>query len=414
MTDATLALLGGAPLASSVLPEADRSDPVRLAKLVADHIQERGGEISALTGCGPIEELEALVADRIGVRHGLGVCSGTAALHVALLSLGVGPGDEVVVCAYDWGAATAATMQTGATVVFADIDPCTYTIDPDSVAACLTSRTAAIIATHLFGQPADMRALRVIADRHGLALLEDAAHALGTAAHGVPAGTLGDIACFSLGAGKDLDAGEGGLLVTDDAVIHSRAVRVSQHPLRHHRFGLAENHLALSLRLHPLAALVALHRLDGLDERLARRRSAALDLGAVLADVPGIRAPYVPPGVTHAFYRYSPGYVKDLWDGVPRELVVAALAAEGVAVSAGPIGTPLDRRLSGSRCSPGGCPEAHERCDHTELTIGLHDRCSPREKETSLEMVGEAINKVHRARGLLRSFARDSVAKSGT
>jgi dTDP-4-amino-4,6-dideoxygalactose transaminase len=152
-----------------------------------------------------------------GVRHGIGVNSGTSALHLALLAAGVGPGDEVITVPFTFVASVAAILYTGATPVYVDIDPQSYTMDPSRLERAVTSRTKVILPVHLYGQPADMDPILEIARRRGKILIEDAAQAHGAKYKGRPVGSLGDLACYSFYPGKNLGAyGEAGMVVTDN------------------------------------------------------------------------------------------------------------------------------------------------------------------------------------------------------
>src|SRR5882757_4696321 len=153
-----------------------------------------------------------------GARHGVAVNSGTSALHLALLAAGVGPGDEVITVPFTFVATVAAIRYTGARPVFVDIDPRSFTMDPEALSEAITPRTKAILPVHLYGQPADMDPIVTIARRHGVAVIEDAAQAHAAEYKGRRVGSLGDLACFSFYPGKNLGAyGEGGIVVTNDA-----------------------------------------------------------------------------------------------------------------------------------------------------------------------------------------------------
>jgi len=343
---------------------------------------------ACLAGGGPIARLEAALASRTGARYALAVASGTVALELALRAWGVDLGDEVILSTYDWGATAGAVLRLGAIPVFADIDPNTYTMDPASVAALVTRRTRAIVVTHLFGNPADMASLAALARRPGLVLIEDASHALGASYDGRPVGSLGRVACASLGWGKVVSGGEGGVLLTDDDAVYENAAFFSQHPLgqlsRTGRVGpLGE--LSGNGRIHPVAALLALRHLSTLDQRLGERRSNCERLSAGLLGVPGVRPPMAATGAVPAYHRYSPAFVPDTVAGVTRQEYVSALLAEGVPVTTGFIARPLHlnevfrRRSYGRGGWPwrqagskrlyrrGDCPAAEARC----LAVGL-------------------------------------------
>ncbi|MDN5339900.1 MAG: perosamine synthetase, partial [Euryarchaeota archaeon] len=163
-----------------------------------------------------VTEFESRFADYCGAAHAVGVNSGTAALHAALLAAGIGPGDSVVVPAFTFFATASAVSMCGATPVFADVDPETFNIDPDSVAALIHPDTRAVVGVHLFGQPFDVGAVREVCDDHNLILIEDAAQAHGAEYHGKRAGSLADLACFSFYPTKNMTTGEGGMVTTND------------------------------------------------------------------------------------------------------------------------------------------------------------------------------------------------------
>jgi dTDP-4-amino-4,6-dideoxygalactose transaminase len=287
-----------------------------------------GGPTSSLTGGGAIAALERRLAAACGVRHALALPSGTLALRVAMEAVGVDAGSEVVVPALDWPAAAAAARSLGARAVAADTAPGSLLVDPAAVAARIGARTRAVVATHVAGMPADVAALRALCDPLGIAVLEDGSQALGAATPGGPVGGLGTAGVISLGPGKLVDAGEGGVLVTDDEALHRVAVAASQHPVRQLRSGIRRPQAqALAARLHPLAAILRLAGLDDMPAELARRRAAADEVRRLVGDVVPREA---------AGYRFS-------WSCVPALLEPAELAAVAVAgVATMPLGaTPL-------------------------------------------------------------------------
>lgn len=249
------------------------------------HAAERSGlrSVTSLAGDGPVALLEDAMRKRLRVRHTLAVSSATAGLYAALRALDIRAGDHVITPALDWGATTAAITACGATPIYVDVDADRATLDPDAVAARLTADTVAIVVTHLFGIPADLTRLARLADRHGLALVEDCAQALGASHAGRPVGTHGDVGVYSFGPGKIIDAGEGGLVVCRDRQVYERAVAITQHPLRQTLEGLIPQDCAVHARIHPVAALTAHHQLAALDERLARRHASHDELLDIVA-----------------------------------------------------------------------------------------------------------------------------------
>jgi dTDP-4-amino-4,6-dideoxygalactose transaminase len=223
---------------------------------------------------GPeVAGLEAEVAGYCGAAHGIGCASGSDALLLPLLALDIGPGDEVITTPYTFFATAGSIWRTGARPVFADIEPDTYNLDPQRVEAAITPRTRAIIPVHLYGQTADMGPIRQIARRHGLAILEDAAQAIGAAQHGARAGALGDVAAFSFYPSKNLGGfGDGGMITTDDPQLARRMARLRLHGMepkyQHHEVGF-------NSRLDALQAAVLRVKLRHLDSWTSLRREAA-------------------------------------------------------------------------------------------------------------------------------------------
>lgn len=313
-------------------------------------------------GGEPVRRLEEAFCQTFGFEYGLALASGTTALEVALRAAGLGPGDEVVVAAYDWGAAAGAVLRCGAEPVLADIDPMRATLDPGALAAVITKSTTAVVVTHLFGCPADMAGILGVARRHGLLVIEDCCQALGASLEGRPVGSFGDAAVFSFGWGKAVCAGEGGMLVCRDGELWRRAVWVSQHPLRQVLDTGAEGpwgDMALNGRIHPLAAALALPQLGGIHRVIARRRRPCLYLSRRLEGLCGgaIVPPRDPPDGRHAFHRYSPLVAGD----IPAEAVAGRLWGAGWPVRPGHVRPLYLREPLRGRYRPDDFPGAERR-----------------------------------------------------
>jgi dTDP-4-amino-4,6-dideoxygalactose transaminase len=223
---------------------------------------------------GPeVSALEAEIAEYCGSMHAVGCASGTDALLLSLMALDIGPGDEVITTPFTFFATAGAIWRTGARPVFVDIEPDTYNLAPAQLEAVLTPRTRAIIPVHLFGQTAEMGPIQEIARRHGLAVLEDAAQAIGAADHGAGAGTLGDVAAFSFYPSKNLGGfGDGGMITTDDPQLARRIARLRVHgmePKYHH------HEVGFNSRLDALQAAVIRVKLRHLDAWTSLRREVA-------------------------------------------------------------------------------------------------------------------------------------------
>lgn len=231
---------------------------------------------SSVFATGAVESAERLMSEMHGGRPAILVPSGTFGLYMALRILNVGQGDEVLVPAVDWPSTCAAVRAVGATPVPVDVVPCTLTIDPEAAARCRTGRTVAAVACHLHGYAADIPAMRHALK--ALPIIEDCAQALGSQIDGQLVGTLGDIAVFSFGPGKTIDAGEGGAVIC--APTHyRRALSVSAHPLRLLLRGEEPGEVEqLTMRVHPLAAVLIWHGLTSIEHRLAALWGAHSDL----------------------------------------------------------------------------------------------------------------------------------------
>jgi len=235
-------------------------------------------------------------------RQGIGVNTGTSALHLALLAAGVGPGDEVITVPFTFVATVSAICYTGATPVFVDVDPQSYTMDPGGIEAVMTRRTRAIIPVHLYGQPADMDPISAIARKHGVVVIEDAAQAHGADYKGRRTGSLGDMACFSFYPGKNLGAyGEGGMVVTDDPG-YARTIRMLRDwgaERKYHHVLKGYNY-----RLEALQGAVLREKLRHLDKWTEARRTAAAHYDRLLAGS-GVQTPTPMCYARHVYHIYA-------------------------------------------------------------------------------------------------------------
>ncbi len=212
----------------------------------------------------PVRELEATVADYCGVKHAIGCASGSDSLLLALMALEVGPGDEVILPSFTFFATASAVWRLGAKIVFVDVDPDTYNIDAEQVATAVTSETKAIIPVHLFGQCADMEAICRIAAEHSIAVVEDAAQAIGAEHAGKRAGSMGDIGCFSFYPTKNLGAmGDGGMLTTNDDALADKLQLLRGHGMRPRYY---HQEVGINSRLDSIQAAVINVKMPYLDQ----------------------------------------------------------------------------------------------------------------------------------------------------
>lgn len=249
--------------------------------------------------CGPkVEKLEQKLCALTGAPYCTAVSNGTAALHVACLAAGIGPGDEVITTPITFAASANAILYCGGTPVFADIDPETYEIDPASVEAHITGRTKAVIAVDFTGAPCDYEALRSICKKHHLLLIEDAAHSIGTRYQGTPVGSIADLTTFSFHPVKTITAGEGGAVMSRDPNLARRVLMFARHGITRDPDLLQEQGnsnwyyeqqmLGYNYRMTDIQCALALSQLDKIDYFTARRRELVQRYDDVLAELPEV------------------------------------------------------------------------------------------------------------------------------
>ena len=238
-----------------------------------------------------VRRLERGFEKYLGVRHAIAVSSGTAALHLALMALGIGAGDEVVVPAFTFPATANAVELAGAKPVFVDISLDDYCIDPSRIEERLTSRTRAILPVHEFGQPADMDAILRIAGRHRLAVIEDAACAIGASYRGRKTGALGEIGCFSLHPRKVVTCGEGGVIAVNSDRLAERLRALRNQGAVKTPAGVDFRYAGLNCRLTEFQAVIALGQLSAINSLLEKRRSLAQVYNRELGGLRGIAVP---------------------------------------------------------------------------------------------------------------------------
>lgn len=267
---------------------------------------------------------------------GIAVSSGTTALQIALGAAGVGIGDEVIVPAYTFIATASAVALIGAVPVFVDIEPGSYNIYPDAVAAAITERTRAVIAVHIAGRPADLDRLTALAQKHDIRLIEDAAQAHAAAWKGKRVGAIGDLGTFSFQASKNLNAGEGGFITSSKRDLAERAW--SLHNCGRSRQGAWYEHALVgsNYRLSEFQAGLLLSQLESLDEHTQRRTRNGQALGKLLDGIEGI-SPTEPDEriTTHAYHLFIMRYSSAAFKGLSRNRFIEALQKEGIPCSSG-------------------------------------------------------------------------------
>jgi dTDP-4-amino-4,6-dideoxygalactose transaminase len=284
---------------------------------------------------GKVRQFEAKFAAFQTARFGVSCTNGTAAIEMGLRGLGVLPGDEVIVPPYTFIATAAAVVTVGAIPIFADILPGTLCIDPDDVERKLTPRTKAIIPVHVGGYVADMDRLNKIARKHKLRVLEDAAHSWGTQWQGWGTGTLGRCGTFSFQVTKNITAGEGGILVTNDEALADLCRSYSHCGRRKGSAWYDHDYLGSNLRMTEFQAAVLLAQLGRLEKQTLKRQASAQILDRELQDVPGIRLLTPEPRMNRRSYHMYIFRIEEQTLGVSRDRFLEALVAEGVPASKG-------------------------------------------------------------------------------
>jgi perosamine synthetase len=274
-----------------------------------------------------IGRFERAFAEFCRVRHAIACSSGTAALHLALLALGIGPGDEVIVPTLTYVATANAVAYCGARPVFVDSEPATWNIDPEGIEARITPRTRGVIAVHLYGHPADMRAVQAVARRHDLFVLEDAAEALGAVERGRRVGAIGDLAAFSFYGNKVLTTGEGGMVTCDDDLAAKRVRRFKEQGNAAGRPYWAEV-VGYNYRMTNIAAAIGLAQLERIDWHLARRRENAGRYRAALAGCGALSLAGEQPWARHTYWMNCA--LLDEGSALEQGELIAALAERGI------------------------------------------------------------------------------------
>ena len=390
-----LALNGGPKAVTLEAPIWPRfgDEEIEAATWALNEARSKRDYISASFGGEALEAFERDFAAFLGVSHVVSTNSGCAAIHVGLMAAGVKAGDEVIVSPYTWGQTVSPILQTNAIPVFADIDPETFNLDPQSVEASVSPYTRAILVVHIFGGPAKMDEIMAVADRHGLAVIEDCAQADGASYQGRRVGAWGHLGAFSIGDGKNLAAGDGGMVTTNDKWLWELALLCGHHPSRQTR-QLEDPDLrayidscCYTYRMHPISSVIARVQLNHLDRWNALRRRNADRLSAHLAEIPGVKPPVTCEGGEHVYHMYPLSYCPEEIDGLSREVYMQALQAEGVPVGAY-VRTPIHLRRRyqerdyfwggglpwslGKReiaYRKGACPVAEDRCPRTEMNM---------------------------------------------
>ena len=336
-----LALHGGPKTATERFPSTNTPEGRSLGDeeiaLVSEVI--RSGKMFRYSGT-MVAQFEEEYAQHLGVRHALAVTSGTAALHTAVASLQLDPGDEVITTTVTDMGTFIGIVQSGCVPIFADSDRLTLNISPESIRQQITERTRAILAVHLFGQPCRMDEIMAIAREHDLYVVEDCAQAHGAEYDDTPAGTFGDLACFSLQQSKQITVGDGGLVATNNDELYARARDF--HDKCYDRTGRTQGRIVQRIganyRMNEVTGAVALAQTRKLPDILRRRRESAGHLAVLLGEIKGVNPPYLYPKTTgHSWWAFAFTIEPDVL-GVDAATFLRAIQAEGLPFTHGGCG----------------------------------------------------------------------------
>lgn len=412
MSGNTLALLGGLRTRTRPFPpypvigEEERKavldvlDEGRLSTFIAS-----SGE--HFLGGRRIREFEQMFADYHRTRFAVAFNSATAALHAAVVAVGVQPGEEVIVPPYTFTSTATCALMASAVPVFADVEGETFCLDPVGIEKAVSRLSRAVIPVHLFGHAARMDEILALARRHSLKVIEDCAQAPGATYQGRKVGTLGDCGVFSFQETKNLMTGEGGMLITNDPTVSGVCRLVRNHGEAVVEPGEARTYkaeiLGWNYRMTEFEAALGLVQLRRLDDHNAARQRLAGYLTRALQGIPGLRVPPVRPDCDHVYYVYPLLYDRAAW-GIPRARFVEAVLAEGIPISGGYVKplylAPLyqERRASAFRAYTGGaryeagmCPVVERLHSETMLLLAV---VRPPATERDMDDIAAALTKV--------------------
>jgi dTDP-4-amino-4,6-dideoxygalactose transaminase len=409
----TLALMSGKPVRTRPFtswPIYGRSEEKRLLRTL------RSGNWGRLQG-REVAEFEKRFAASHGCQHGIAVVNGTVSLRLALLAAGIRAEDEVIVPTYTFFSTASAVVEANAIPVFADIDLDTFNLDPQAVGAAVTARTRAIIPVHFAGQPADMQAIMAIARKHKLVVIEDAAHAHGASCQNRPAGSIGHLGSFSFQSSKNLTAGEGGIITTNDDAL-AEACR-SIHNCGRIPNGVWYEHHVISgnYRLGEFQGAILNSQLDRLVAQTQSRDRNGQYLATRLAGLPGLHPQKRSADCTRHSYHLFMMRLDSRVFGVPRAAVIRALQAEGIPCSGGyglslphqpmfqkqAFGPYLPNASAMLRHRPTRCPNSdllcREQCVWLEQNLFLGPRAD-------MDDIARAFEKVYENRDRLNGWSR--------
>ncbi|WP_341945769.1 DegT/DnrJ/EryC1/StrS family aminotransferase [Microbacterium sp. LWH11-1.2] len=340
-------------------------------------------ESGYLTQGAKTAAFEEAVRGYTAARHAAAVSSATTGLHLALVALGVQPGDEVVIPGFSFPATANAVIQQGATPVFVDIDEATFNLDPALLDAAVTDRTRAIMPVHAFGLCADMDAINAVAARHELPVLEDAACALGGTYGGRHAGTLGTAGVYSFHPRKIITTAEGGMITTDDDELAKRIAVLRAHGAVRGELYMEFVEAGFNYRLSDVHAAIGLAQMTRIDDIVSGRRRAASELTSRVSGIEGVQVPTEPAGTAHTFQ----SYVVLLDDGIDRDEVIRRMRTRDIETTLGTYGMHLQPYFRERFGIPDEALPHTTRAHHQALTLPLY----PQLTEDDMDAIADAL-----------------------
>jgi perosamine synthetase len=369
------------------------SDPAPIRLVVPDIDEAELIEVQAVLASGyltqgpKVAEFERLIAARVGTRYAFATTSATTALHLGLVAMGIGPGDEVLVADFTFPASANVVVQQGATPILVDVDPVTFTMDPDDLVRRITARSRALIPVHAFGLSTDMNPILEIARAHNLLVLEDAACAIAATYYDRPVGSMGTAGCFSFHPRKAITTGEGGMITTDDDALAERIALLRSHggvrTGNRFRFEAA----GFNYRLSDILAAVGVAQLRKLDAILARKRELAAEYTRRLSGLAGVTAPVEPAWRGHVYQ----SYVLMLDEAIDRDRVIDAMKQRGIETTLGTYALhaePFFAETYGYR--PGDLAGSYASYLHS-LTLPLYSSMTTADMDRIVDSLSSAI-----------------------
>lgn len=389
-----LAVDGGTPVRTKSFPDWPIHGELEKKLLLEVLDSGKWGGVSRIK----LEEFEQRFAEVQDAKYATTVTNGTIAITAALYAAGIQAGDEVIIPPYTFIATATAVLMIGAIPVFVDVEENTLLIDPEKVEAAITSKTKAIIAVHIAGAPANMTRLKEISKRHGLKLLEDAAQAVGSKWEGLGVGAIGDLGTFSFQSSKNLNAGEGGIITTNNKELADAVWSVANVGRIREGSWYQHENIGWNLRMTEFQAAILLAQMSRLEEQCIKREANGTLLSQLLSEVQGVKLLTRDSRITrHAYHLYMFRISSELADRVDKSDVIEKLNAEGIPVSAGYVSLNKNRAiiretkkwLGGDRVY--SCPISERLCD--KEVLWLHQNVLLGEEE-DMHDIFRAVKKV--------------------